>query len=206
MPEVGRVVVLNGASSAGKSTIVRRVVAMRAAAGECWIHVSLDDFNAKLPPQWLDVVTFTGPNASDGMRFEPSPDGLRVVVGDVGRRLFRAYRRSVALWAHQGFDVLVDEVAFDEDAAQDWSVALAGLRVSWVGLRCDPDVAEARERARGDRTVGLARGLSAVVHRHVEYDLELDSTATDPATLAARLDDHIEATAAPGSGRASGRP
>ena len=191
----GHVVVLNGASSVGKSTLAERIVSSRASFGECWIHVSIDDFNAKLPPQWFDVVTFTGPYAHDGVRFEQSDEGLVVVVGDVGRRLFSTYRRSVALWARQGFNVLVDEVTFDEAAAKDWEQVLEGLPVSWVGVLCSPDVAEAREEARGDRAVGLARGLSAVVHRHVRYDLELDSTVDAPAALAAKLNAFIDSVA-----------
>jgi len=188
----GRVVIVNGASSVGKSTLVDHVAAARAVRGECWICVSIDDFNAKLPAQWFDVVSFTGPFAEHGVRFESSPDGLVVAVGDLGRRLFATYRRSVALWAHHGFNVLVDEVTFDEEAARDWDAALVGVDVSWVGLHCAPDVAESRERQRGDRASGLARGLSAVVHRHVHYDLELDSTSEDPTDLARQLDQFID--------------
>ena len=190
----GRVVVLNGASSAGKSTLAARVVAARASVGECWIHVAIDDANAKLPPPWFDVVTFRGPYAADGIRFEPSEEGFVVAVGDVGRRLLAVYRRSVALWARNGFDVIVDEVVFDAEAARDWDDALAGLDVTWVAVRCSPDVAAARELARGDRTIGLARGLSAVVHRHVRYDLELDTTDADPDDVAAELDAFLQAT------------
>ena len=184
---------LNGSSSAGKSTLAQRLVEARAASGECWIHVAIDDFNAKLPAPWFDLITFTGPYARDGVRFERSPEGLVVTVGDVGRRLFATYRRSVALWARQGFDVIVDDVTYDEDAAKDWEDALAGLAVRWVAVRCDPAVAEERERARGDRVVGLARGLSEVVHQHVQYALELDSTATDAAALADELGRFIDA-------------
>jgi chloramphenicol 3-O phosphotransferase len=188
---VGQVVVLNGASSAGKSTIAGRFAQLRAGRGECWVVIGIDDFNAKLPWQWFDMTKVNGPYGADGVRFQPSADGMVVAVGDIGRRLFETYRRSVALWAHQGFNVIVDEVAFDAEAAADWDVALSGLAVSWVGVYCDPDVAEARERARGDREPGLARGLSAVVHRHRLYDLEVDSTHEAPDVIVARLDAYV---------------
>jgi hypothetical protein len=35
--------------------------------------------------------------------------------------------------------------------------ALAGLPVMWVGVRCDPEVAAAREHSRSDRVGGMAR-------------------------------------------------
>ena len=84
-------------------------------------------------------------------------------------------------------NVLVDEVSFEREAVRDWHEALAGLPVTWVAVRCDPDVAEARELARGDRAPGLARGLSSVVHRYAVYDFELDTTEADVEDLSARL-------------------
>jgi chloramphenicol 3-O phosphotransferase len=189
----GSVVVLNGASSAGKTSVARLFAEGRAVRGECWIVVGIDDFIAKLPWQWLDTVAVNGPFGADGLRFAPSRDGVALSVGDVGRRLFATYRRSVALWARRGFDVLVDEVCFDAEAATDWDEALAGLAVHWVALRCDLAVLEEREGAREDRILGLARGQSDVVHRHRAYDLELDSTQDEPADLAAALNRFVDA-------------
>ena len=175
----GRVVILNGTSSAGKSTLAMRFRDERAQAGELWLIGGIDEYNEKLPDPWFRGGGHDGRYSDEGVQFQPTADGLVVTVGEAGRRLYAAYRRSIAAWARQGFDVLVDDVAFDAEAVEDWADALAGLRVSWVAVRCSPDVAEARESARGDRMVGLARGLSAVVHAHARYDLEIDTSALD---------------------------
>src|SRR5579862_9241563 len=166
MGSAGRVVILNGTSSAGKSSIARQFRDDRAAAGECWLVIALDDFNDRLPHQWLRAGGHQGPFSDDGLTIDPRAEPPVVRLGQVGRRLFAAYRRTAAAWARAGFDVLVDDVCFDEDAVRDWQEALAGLRVTWVALHCAPDVAEARELARGDRLAGLARALGDVVHRH----------------------------------------
>jgi chloramphenicol 3-O phosphotransferase len=105
--------------------------------------------------------------------------------------LFGAYRRTAALWARLGFDVIVDDVCFDDDAAEDWDAALQGLPAVWVAVRCDAAVVEARERARGDRLLGLARGLGPVVDRRPHYDLELDTSSIDVEALAAALEDAL---------------
>ncbi len=89
---------------------------------------------------------------------------------------------------------MVDEVAYDREAAVDWPEALGDLRTTWVGIRCDPDVAAERERLRGDRQVGLARGMSAMVHEHVVYDLELDSSKATPEHLVGELAAYITMT------------
>ncbi len=187
MKTPGRVVILNGTSSSGKSTLADQFCAERAALGDCWLVVAFDDYAAKLPIEWFCGDGHVGQFSADGVRFEPSAGGLEVRVGELGRRLFAGYRRTAAVLAREGFNVLADDVAFDQGAVSDWTEALADLQVTWVAVRCDPDVAEARERARGDRVPGLARGLSSAVHRHAIYDGELDTSHTDVEALSAQL-------------------
>ena len=117
MTTPGRVVILNGTSSAGKSTIAELFQAQQAAEGTCWLLIALDDFNSRIPPQWFTGGDHDGPFSHAGIRFEPSPDGLVVRIGEVGRQLLGAYHRTVAVWARAGFEVLVDEVTVDEQGA-----------------------------------------------------------------------------------------
>lgn len=191
--EAGRVVILNGTSSAGKSTIAKLFCEARAALGDLWLPVAIDDFNAKLPEQWFSGGDFKGQFSQDGVRFEPAGGGLQVRVGELGRRFYGAYHRTVGAIARAGFNVIVDEVAFDEATIVDWSAALRGLPVAWVAVRCDPAVAQARELERGDRLPGLALGLSAVVHMHASYDLELDTTELSPDEACTRLTEMVTA-------------
>lgn len=191
MPEPGRVVILNGASSAGKTTLARAFREARAAAGECWLIIALDDYFSLLPHQWFSGGGHHGPFTEDGVQMEPTEDGLVLQLGELGRRLFATYRRTAALWARCGFDVIVDEVAFDEEAARDWQQALDGLGVTWVSVRCARDVAERREQRRGDRMIGMARSLSDVVHRYAPSDVVIDTTEMPVAESLRRLVDAV---------------
>lgn len=161
--------------------------AARARVGDLWIPIGTDDFNAKVPDQWFGAGDVQGPYSDDGVRFEPASGGVQVRVGDVGRRLQSAYHRTVAAVAKVGFNVIVDDVAIDRADVLDWGEALDGLRVEWVAVRCDALVAQAREQARGDRYPGLALGLSEMVHRYADYNLELDTTQASPEDSCARL-------------------
>jgi chloramphenicol 3-O phosphotransferase len=58
-----------------------------------------------------------------------------------------------------------------------------------VGLFASLAVLEARERARGDRQIGLARWQFDRVHQGIVYDLELDTTAMLPRACAERIRD-----------------
>jgi chloramphenicol 3-O phosphotransferase len=187
----GRVVVLNGTSSAGKTSTAMAFQESRSRAGECWIVVGLDDFLAKLPRRWIEVGAWVGSRAGEGIRLERDGDRANFHIGEQARRLIHAYRRSVREIARAGINVVVDEVSLHEDEWDDWCAALDGLAAVWIAVRCDVDIASQREAARGDRALGLVRGQADVVHRFPAYDLELDTTAVPVEEVARRLDEFV---------------
>jgi chloramphenicol 3-O phosphotransferase len=189
--EAGKVVVLNGTSSSGKTSIALAFQELRAARRDCWIVFGIDDFLAKLPGQWVEIDEWRGPYGDDGMRLVRDGDTARFVVGERARRLLTAYRRSIAEVARSGLNVIVDDVMIEHHGWDEWCAALAGLDPIWVGVRCDVEVAARREAARGDRAAGLARGQAATVHRDPVYDLELDTTSQPADELARRLDAYL---------------
>ena len=175
-----RVVILNGGSSAGKTTLATTFRDLRSAAGDLWLLTAIDDVLAKLPADWREAGSERGAYASDGIRFEATAQGLEVRVGAVGRQLFRAYQAGAAAAARAGLNVIVDDVVIDRVHLHGWRDELSGLVVAWVGVRCSADVAEERERLRRDsRYAGLARAQADLVHRHTAYDFEIDTTSAN---------------------------
>ncbi|WP_084725576.1 chloramphenicol phosphotransferase CPT [Streptacidiphilus melanogenes] len=173
-----QVIVLNGGSSSGKSSIARSVQAVLPAP---WLAVSVDDFVGMLPPSLQE----------SGAGIEVAADG-GVSVGPQFRMLEAAWMAGVAAMARAGARVVVDDVFLGgETSQQRWQKALTGLGVLWVGVRCDSAVAARREAERGDRTHGMAASQAEVVHQGVGYDMEVDTTHTDPLacarTIATRL-------------------
>jgi chloramphenicol 3-O phosphotransferase len=171
-----RVVILNGVGSAGKGSIAR---ALQQIAARPFLHVEMDAFLAMLPeayfahPDGLIFETVT----RDG---EPSVD---IKTGPVAERLLRGMRSAVAALAAAGNDLIVDDVML-EDELSDYRRLLSDFDVSVVGVHASLDVLEARERLRGDRMIGLARGQFDLVHKGKDYDLTVDTstaTATDCA-------------------------
>lgn len=166
------VVVLNGGSSAGKTSIGR---CLQALSPRPWLLIGVDDL--------VDVAP------ASAISFGPAGE---VVLGEQWRELEAAWSRGVAEMARAGVGVILDDVFLDGALSQQRTAArLDGLAVLWVGVRCDPDVASARERARGDRVVGMAARQAEVVHRGVVYDLEVDTSAATSeecaGVIAARL-------------------
>jgi chloramphenicol 3-O phosphotransferase len=157
-----RVIMLNGGSSSGKSSIAR---CLQELLPEAWLTFGADTL--------VDAMPARLQTSAEG--FDVAPGG-EVVTGDEFRRLDHAWAQGVAAVVRAGVPVVVDEVFLGGTRSQArWRDALAGLEVLWVAVRCDPDVAEAREAARGDRAAGMARLQAELVHRGVDYDLEVDT-------------------------------
>ncbi|MFD3514814.1 chloramphenicol phosphotransferase CPT [Streptomyces sp. NPDC058657] len=161
-----QVIVLNGGSSSGKSGIAR---CLQAVLPDPWLVLGVDTLIQAMPAQMRTTDV--------GIEF--AADG-EVIVGPEFRTLEAAWIEGVAAMARAGARMVIDEVFLGGAASQQrWQQALGGLRVLWVGVRCESLVAAGREVARGDRVSGMAAAQAEVVHRGVSYDLEVDTTLTE---------------------------
>jgi chloramphenicol 3-O phosphotransferase len=161
-----QVIVLNGGSSSGKSGIAR---CLQAILPDPWLVVGVDMLIEAMP------AALTGSDA--GIDF--SPDG-GVTVGLDFRALETAWMAGVAATVRAGARVIIDDVFLGGGGSQQrWQRALEGLDVLWVAVYCDGDVATGREMARGNRVTGMAALQADLVHRGVDYDMEVDTTNTE---------------------------
>jgi len=178
-----QVIVLNGASSAGKTSVTR---ALQRALPDHWITLGVDHLIFAMPPQ-LD-------GAPEGLVLHP--DGS-IATGEAWAALEAAWRRGIAAMARSGLRIILDEVLLGGAPEQrQWNEALSGLGVVWVAVRCDLADGVAREAARGDRVVGQHANQAAIVHEGVVYDLEVDTSRDPPEVCAAAIAARLGATSA----------
>lgn len=184
MNKTSTVVLLNGVGSVGKTSIAKALQAMTA---EPFLHVQMDAFLEMLPERYQDhAETFSYLNIEE--------DGQAVVAiesGPVGIRLMCGMRRAIAVMAAEGNNLIVDDVMWG-DVAADYAKLLAAFRVYWVGVHAPLDVLEARERERGDRSIGLARWQFSRVHLDIRYDLEVDTSLASPAECATQIQQRFQ--------------
>lgn len=184
----GVCIVLNGASSAGKTSIA---LALR----DRWpgpLQVSgIDTFLVCQAESFFDVDGSPAP----GYTWVPTTvDGVpafEIVAGPLGRRLERAAQRFWRACADEGLDQVVDDVWLTEERALEFKSLMAGVNVLWVGVTCPIEVIEQRERDRGDRRVGQARGHAHLVHRWTAYDIEVDTSRLSPTECASAILDAL---------------
>jgi chloramphenicol 3-O phosphotransferase len=176
----GRVIVLNGTSSAGKSTLLR---ALQARLDGAWLGVGIDTVVFALPKAYLDL-----PLWAEVFRYVPAEPGskapFRIETGELGHRLVGGLHRMVASLADAGLSVIVDHVLLEPDWLPDLAVRLGGHDVLFVGVRCPLPVVVERERLRRDRTIGQAAAQFDVVHLAGAYDLEVDTGRQAPEEAA----------------------
>jgi chloramphenicol 3-O phosphotransferase len=184
----GRVVVLDGTSSSGKTTLARNLQARLVAAAELWIVTGVDDYFAKLPRAWYAIGGHRGPHADEGFVFDTDvPGGFEMRMGPAVCTMLRAYRESIGAMARAGINVIVDDVQLRDVEWEMWQHAVEGLDVTWVQVRIDLDILVAREEARADRVLGMARWQYDQVHRNPTYDVTIDTGVLDPDAAADAL-------------------
>lgn len=82
----GRVVLLHGTSSSGKTTVAR---AVQSLSDEPWLRLGIDVFWAAIDERWMEH----GQRASEGFLWEVD---ARIVPGPVGERLAAGMRAAIA--------------------------------------------------------------------------------------------------------------
>lgn len=174
----GQVIILNGVSSAGKTTLAK---AIQKYATDIWLHIAMDTFVAMLPDgsefdrDWFPITQVNHQG-------EELP---RIGNGPSGEGLLTQMHQLVEQMSEAGFNVIVDEVA-EKPVIDDYRNRLGP---SCLVAKVDAPLPELerRERERGDRLLGLAREQSSRLHNGIEYDLELDTHTQTPDALARRV-------------------
>ena len=176
----GQVIVLNGTSSSGKTTLARAI--QERLLPEWWLVLGIDTIITAMP--WRK---FGDP---DGHTIHA--DGA-IETGPGWQSATDQWRTSIGALARAGANLILDEVFLQgADDQHDWQHTLEGLDVAWVGVHCDVETATQREAARPDhRAPNLARHQSTVVHEGVRYDVVVDTTSREPHELAGAVLRHL---------------
>ena len=181
------VILLNGTSSAGKSSLT---LALQARLP--FVRMGIDDFiYERAPVGWF--------GAPEGFQRVPRDGAMVMEYGAEALKLWRAYHRSVRVCVAEGLRVVVDDAIITRELLDDWVSALADVDVFFVGVHCAPEELTLREIARRDRGTGVALASIKRVHAHAIYDLEVDSTSTPSSALAAQIIDAMQTRRGPGA-------
>jgi chloramphenicol 3-O phosphotransferase len=180
MPErSGRVLVLNGTSSAGKTTLAN---ALQKALPDQYGLVGLDLALWSLPPELVVVTDDVDHPPVEGW-LVPIRDGVQVALPTAGPRaleLLETMYATFAARADAGENLIVDDALWHPHALA-MAVAYFSERDAWlIDVYCPIEVAVEHERRRGDRALGGAALFYEPIYRHAIYDLRVDTSLLTP--------------------------
>lgn len=176
----GRVIVLNGIGSAGKTSAAK---AFQRIATEPYLHVSGDVFLDMIAPQmWGDERGIIFRQIEDD-----GPPSIEIEMGIELERLMEGMRASVAALAKVGNNCVVDDVMLSAVDQQSYLNACHGVPINFVAIHAPLHILEERERTRGDRLIGLSRWQFSRVHQGIKYDFEIDTTNKEPEDVARQI-------------------
>lgn len=192
---LGKIVILNGAPRAGKSSIA---AAIQETFDGPWMNLGTDTF----------ILSVTPPRYRPGVGLRPG--GERPELEPLVPVFFAAMYESIAAHSRLGLNVVAD-VGHHEayrvlrGILGDCARRLAGLSALFVGVRCPIEVIMQRRNAgqpgrEGVYTVGTpedpipapARRWQEEVHIPGIYDLEVDTSVLNPLECAEAIRAHLE--------------
>jgi chloramphenicol 3-O phosphotransferase len=187
----GNIIFLNGTSSSGKTVISK---ALQVIMDEYYIHTGLDHYLERIPERMNVLSDGNNPSSTDGFLWVVPEGDKRVSeirIGPIGFRILKGMYYAAAALALTGNDLILDDVIFDSEVLREAVNALHAFNVLFIGVRCPFEVAEQRERERGDRMLGLVKSDYDRVHAHGIYDFEVDTSTLSPMECAIQIKNQL---------------
>lgn len=156
--EKGKIIFLNGVSSAGKTTLAQ---ALQNIAAEPYYYISQDTFCDMWP----------------GKHWELDPEKM------FNHTMSLMYK-TIKIFSDSGNNVVVDHVLLNNDrlkslnkegTLQDCVETLYGYPVLFVHVICPLDELRRREKERGDRDIGNAESQLEYIDPQDTYDVTVDT-------------------------------
>ena len=144
----GKILLLNGPSSAGKTTLSWE---LQTKAPGYWYWLPLDSFLMAVPSQQWE---------------KDEGEGFRTA--------FDLHHDCVKLISDQGKNIIVDTVIYTDENLASFENRLAGHPIIRVKVTCPVEELNRRELARGDRDIGLAASQAEAMAAQTNYDLTVD--------------------------------
>ena len=172
----GTIIILNGPSSAGKTSLAQ---ALLDTLEPPYAHMSIDQFESMARQRfWL-------------------PGAQRFYA----ECLIPVMHYSARRFATAGVGVILDTLITQPEWLRDASRQLGDYRAYLIGVHCDLHELRRRETERNDRGTGRAVAQVPIVHPLVQqyggYDLDIDTSRTNPHDCARVIKQFLDAGAAP---------
>lgn len=192
--KLGNIIILNGTSSAGKSTIAK---AIQNKFDDYYVHTGVDHLVAQMPANAFRMTSDPDAISPDKICWLLDPETEHVISihpGDPGYAALGSMYQAAKALAQRGLNVIIDDVIIHPHILQLMVNSLVDLPAWFVNVFCPKDEAKRREKKRGDRTPGLVEMQFDLVHAHGQYDLMINTSEQDIETCLAAIREMLNQT------------
>lgn len=148
----GMIILLNGVSSAGKTTLAR---ALQKQSSEYYWWLANDTFCDMVPEKFWDI---------------DQPEAEYQALSLLGK--------TIRMFSDCGKNVIVDTVMINaqkHDLLKEYMELLVDYPVCKVHVTCPVAELQKREKARGDRSIGQAESQLPLLSMQDSYDISVDT-------------------------------
>lgn len=178
------VVILNGPSASGKSSIQEAFIRKMDAP---WVKIGIDNFFVGVLSKYYIYGEYKPSNpAYKIMEGIPTEDEHKnpvftLKVGPAGEKIIDGMNHAVKAYADAGNNIIIDYIAYEPAWLENLVALLKGHKVIVVKVTLPLEILEQREAGRATSPRGHGRSHYDTVHQHkVTYDLEIDSSKVTP--------------------------
>ena len=185
--QAGRLVFINGSSSAGKTTASRQLQLM---LGMDCLYLSMDKFLGMLSEQACSLdqkcVNFLQPHA--GLYAVQKDNGsFDIAAGPLGRKLLHEMYDVVQYFLDQGWQVIFDTVETEAVAVLAVQQKFSSYRAHYIYLYAHPATLQQREWQRGNRLVGQTLNILNRFDSQDLHTLQIDTTNLTPQAIVEQI-------------------
>jgi chloramphenicol 3-O phosphotransferase len=186
----GTVIILNGPSGSGKSSIQKEF--QNLMMPNLWVKIGIDNlFDSPMPNITLENMQYwQSPNPIRWVETSQDKNGHKVIsllVGEQGEKAIYAMNSAIATYAENGCNVIVDYIAYKKEWLGDLQQKLNMFKTYYVAVEIPLEVLEKREADRGTSPVGHARSHYKSVYGDISYDLVVNSEKSCALQIAEKL-------------------
>ena len=186
----GTIIILNGPSGSGKSSIQREF--QKLMMPNLWVKVGIDNlFDSVMPDITPENMSFW--QLKNEIRWvEESQDTennkvVTLLVGPQGDKVAYAMNSAIAAYAQNGCNVIVDYIAYDQKWLDDLKRKCASFKTYYIAVEIPLKTLEKREEARGTSPKGHARSHYFTVYGTTIYDLHVTTDNEKAAEIALKI-------------------
>ncbi len=193
-PMYGTILILNGPSAAGKSSIQKEF--QQLMLPNLWIKLGIDTlfdtpmpnitpenmnfWQSKNPIRWVKVTQDVDQNTI-----------ITLLIGEQGEQVAYGMNSAIAEYAKNGCNIIVDYIAYKKEWLDDLRRKLTDIKTYWVKVNIPLSVLEEREATRGTSPKGHARSHYTTVFWDLHYDLEVNTGTENAREIAKKIRDYF---------------